>query len=618
MLSRLLKLKNNGFFKNKKLTALNEIIKSLGLVFGDIGTSPIYTLSIVFLTTPVTPANILGVLSLIVWTLTLLVFLQYTVLAMSLGKKGEGGTIVLKEILITLLKSGRTTAFVSFLSFIGISLLFGDGVITPAISILSAVEGIQFIPAFKHLPQYTFLIIGIGIAFILFGLQKKGTDKVSAAFGPLMLVWFIILASSGIAALIKTPFVLHAINPYYAFKFMISNGFPAFFVLSEVILCATGGEALYADMGHLGRKPIQRAGIFVFIALMLTYLGQGAFLIQNPQTRYVLYEMIFQQATRFYIPFLCLSLCATIIASQAMISGIFSAVYQSITTQVLPTFKVDYTSSKFRSQIYVGFVNWFLLFSCIIIMLYFKKTYKLAAAYGFAVTGTMTITGIMMSTIFYLRKSYAKASFSVLLTIFNALFFFSNSFKITTGGYWSIMLALIPLSTILIYTAGKRKMDASLQPIPLEKFLGKYNVIHQKNSCIKGTALFFVKNVGAISPYIGQIMLKNNILYEENIIISIVTRDDPFGVIGFFKGDLAKGLRIFEIHMGYMEIINIEKILNNAGINAKVIFYGLADIATKNPFWKIFAFIKRITPSIVQFHKLPPYKLHGVVTLIEM
>ncbi len=601
-----------------KESSIGDIVKSLGLVFGDIGTSPIYTLSIVFFTMPVTIPNVIGVLSLIVWTLTLLVFVQYAILAMTLGKKGEGGTIVLKELLVPLLKTNRQVAFVSFLAFIGISLLFGDGVITPAISILSAVEGLQFIPALKGLPQFSFMIIASFVAFCLFFMQKKGTDKVAAAFGPLMIGWFSTLAISGLVSLVSAPFVLKALNPYFAIKFLLTNGLTGFFVLSEVILCATGGEALYADMGHLGKKPIQQAGIFVFPALLLTYLGQGAYLIAHPKTDYVLYSMIYSQAQIFYIPFLIMSLAATVIASQAMISGIFSAVYQGITTKVFPTFKVDYTSSKFRSQIYVGMVNWFMLIACLIIIYQFKGTQRLAGAYGFAVTGTMTITGIMMSWIFFLRKNFFKASLSVILACLNFTFFCSNSFKIPNGGYWSIFLALIPLSIIIIYSKGRVKLASALKAMPIQTFLPKYNKSYERANHIEGTALYFVKEVNDIAPYIVQAMFKNSIFYEDNIIISIITRDDPFGVIAFFKGDLAPGLRIFEIHMGYMEIIDIEKILQNAGINAKVIFYGLEDISTQNPMWKAFAFIKRITPSFVRFHKLPPYKLHGIVTIVEM
>lgn len=607
-----------GLEPHELFGSIKDIIKSLGLVFGDIGTSPIYTLSIIFLTTAVTPANIIGVLSLVIWTLTLLVFVMYVLFAMSLGKKGEGGTIVLKEILVPMLKSTRQIGIVTILSYIGISLLFGDGVITPAISILSAVEGLQYIPLFRGLQTLSLVIIASFIALILFIIQKKGTDKISIAFGPLMLVWFAVLSVSGVCALIQAPSVLKAFNPWYALMFMYDNGLSGFFILSEVILCATGGEGLYADMGHLGRKPIQRASIIVFFSLLLTYLGQGAYLLSHPNTKNVLYELILYQAHALYIPFLMLSIVATVIASQAIISGIFSAVYQGITTRILPTFKVDYTSSKFRSQIYVGCVNWFLLIFVLYLIFHFKATYRLAAAYGFAVTGSMCITGIMMTWIFFLKKYYFKAGTASLLLVLSTIFLCSNMFKIPHGGYWSIILALLPLTMIIIYTQGKKRQNKALRPIPLESFLEIYRETYKQTAHIAGTALFFTRDLSAIAPYTDQIMFKNNIIYEDNILVSIITRDDPFGVIGFFKGDLAEGLRIFEIHMGYMEFIDIEKILSNAGINAKVIFYGLEDIVTKNPIWKIYAFIKRMTPAFVRFHKLPTYKLHGVINQIKI
>ena len=293
-----------------KASPVKGIIKSLGLVFGDIGTSPIYTLTVIFLLPTIvrTEDSVIGVLSLIVWTLVILVTVQYAWLAMSLGKRGEGGTIVLRELLVPLLKSGRQAAVVTMLSFIGISLIIGDGVITPAISILSAVEGMLLITGFEGTNQTSLVVIAGAIAILLFSFQKKGTERVAKAFGPLMIIWFAALTVSGVASIYHMPSVVKAVNPYYAFKFMAHNGIAGFFVLSEVILCATGGEALYADMGHLGREPIVRAWNFVFVALVLNYLGQGAFLIGHPEARNVLFEMVYHQAQVLYIPFLLLSI----------------------------------------------------------------------------------------------------------------------------------------------------------------------------------------------------------------------------------------------------------------------------------------------------------------------
>ena len=254
---------------------LPGIVKSMGLVFGDIGTSPIYTLTAIFLLIPPTPQNVMGILSLIIWTMTILVTVQYTYLAMHLGKKGEGGTIVLKEILLPLLKSSNRVAFVSLLAIVGISLFIGDGVITPAISILSAVEGILLIPGLEATPQvYLMLIAGV-IAIGLFAFQARGSERVAWAFGPVMILWFGSLAAAGLVALVAAPQVLLAINPMYGINYLLHNGLTGFLILSSVILCATGGEALYADMGHMGRAPIIRAWYIVFVALAINYLGQG-------------------------------------------------------------------------------------------------------------------------------------------------------------------------------------------------------------------------------------------------------------------------------------------------------------------------------------------------------
>ena len=594
------------------------IIKSLGLVFGDIGTSPIYTLTVVFLLTKPTEANVMGVLSLIAWTLTILVTIEYAWLAMSLGKKGEGGTIVLKEILVPLLRKGRQVSFVSLLSFIGISLLIGDGVITPAISILSAVEGSLLIPGFEKTSQATLIIIAGIIAIVLFSFQKKGTEKISWVFGPIMLIWFLSLSVAGTISILATPNVIKAVNPYYAIKFLIENGITGFFVLSEVILCATGGEALYADMGHLGRKPILNAWYFVFFALIINYIGQGAFLIQHPEAKNVLFGMIFHQAPLLYVPFLILSIMATVIASQAMISGMFSIVYQGIMTHIIPMFRIDFTSTELRSQIYIGLVNWFLLISVLIVMFEFRESSKLAAAYGLAVTGTMTLTGIMMTWIFYLRGKKHLAFISLLVALVDIAYLLSNSYKIPHGGYWSIIIGIIPFSVILLYTKGQKRLYKNLRAVPLEEFLKRYTLTYRTKNTIKGTALFFLKDPNEIPPFMIRSIFINKILYEENILVTIIKRDDPFGVTGFFKEKLANGLSVFEIQTGYMELPDVEEILREAGIEEHTIFYGLEDIVTENPFWKIFSIIKRLNPAFVQFYKLPSHKLHGVMTRVEM
>jgi KUP system potassium uptake protein len=328
--------------------------------------------------------------------------------------------------------------------------------------------------------------------------------------------------------------------------------------------------------------------------------------------------MVYHQAHILYIPFLVLSIIATVIASQAMISGMFSIVYQGITTRILPMFKVDYTSEERHSQIYIGFVNWFLLFCVLYIIKEFRESARLAAAYGLAVTGTMTLTGIFMTWIFTLRRKYGHAAVSLLVTFVTFTFLLSNTYKIPHGGYWSIIIAAIPFSIIMLYRVGQRRLYNALQPLPADVFLLSYNQIYERANKISGTALYFARDAKEMPPYIVHTMFKNNIIYEDNIIVSIVKREDPFGVTGFFTENLAPGLRAFEIQIGYMEVPDVEVILHEAGIQEKTIFYGVEDILPTNIIWQIFSMIKRLTPNIVQFYKLPYNKLHGVVTRIEL
>ncbi|HEY6838315.1 MAG TPA: KUP/HAK/KT family potassium transporter [Geobacteraceae bacterium] len=594
------------------------IVKSMGLVFGDIGTSPIYTLTVIFAITRPTHDNVFGILSLVVWTLIILVSAEYAWLAMSLGRKGEGGTIVLKEILIRLLKPGRQIAFVGFLSFCGVSLLLGDGVITPAISILSAVEGMELIPGLETLHQGAVIAIAAVIAVILFVFQYKGTDKVAQAFGPLMVLWFVALTASGAISIASHPAVLAAVSPHYAIGFFAKNGLSAFFVLSEVILCATGGEALYADMGHLGRRPIIRAWYFVFVALVINYLGQGAFVLHHPEAKNVLFGMVQGEAPILYIPFLILTIIATIIASQALISGVFSIVYQGITTRIMPLMKVDYTSSHLKSQIYIGSVNWFLMVLVIFIMLIFQKSENLAAAYGLAVTGTMTITGIMMIMIFAHTTKKWKVPVAAVVTFVDFVFLLSNLNNLPHGGYWSIILAAVPFATILVWTNGQRALYRALRPLDMETFLLSYEQIYAKARNIAGTGLFFTREWNVIPPYVVHCIIRSNIIYERNVFISITRTDEPFGLKSELKTGFGPGLDAFEIRAGYMEMIDIERHLKKHGIEEKVIFYGIEDIATVNPVWKVFSVIKKLTPNFVQFNKLPASKLQGVVTRVEM
>ncbi|MBF0443587.1 MAG: KUP/HAK/KT family potassium transporter [Oligoflexales bacterium] len=600
------------------VTGLHKVISALGLVFGDIGTSPIYTMTVIFLILKPTETNVLGVVSLIIWTLLTVVTVGYVILAMNLNMKGEGGTIVLKEIALKYLNKGRRYGLVMFLTYLGVSLLIGDGVITPAISILSAVEGLTIIDVFAEVSNNTLIFIACVITVALFAFQKKGTQKISNLFGPIMAIWFLALAISGISSIWKYPAILKAFNPMYGIRFIFHEGFSGFFILSEVILCATGGEALYADMGHLGKAPISRAWYISVNALFLNYLGQGAYIYLNPDTKNILYEMVADHAPLLYVPFLVLSIIATVIASQAMISGMFSIVYQGIMTRMMPLLKIDYTSTELKSQIYIGSVNWLLMVCVLWVIMIFGASDALANAYGIAVTGTMTITGILMVAIFIYQKLWWKLLMAIIITFIDLCFLFAVTSKIQTGGYWSLIIASVPFFLILIYVGGQKRLAKKLKLVPLADFLQQYHETLRSSGCIKGTALYFLRELRLIPPYIVNNILEHSILYEDNILTIINTTNEPFEVTFELSENIANGLRVLTINRGYKEVVDVTKILKELEIESKVIFYGIEEIVTEKLRYSIFAVIKRNTPSFVKFYRLPFKQLHGVITRVEI
>lgn len=593
------------------------VIKSLGVVYGDIGTSPIYTFAVILLLVQPTTETIFQILSMVFWTMLMLVTVQYAWLATSLSKRGEGGTVVLVQLLLPYLKGAKITALVGVLGFLGISLLIGDGVITPAISILSSVEGIALIPGYEDTPKLILLVIAAGIAFALFAVQKKGVEKVASAFGPIMVVWFFALALGGGYYLLQSPEVLKAVSPIYAIEFIVEHPYIAFVVLADVLLCATGGEALYADMGHLGRLPILKGWLFASVALLISYYGQGAFLLSHPEAaKSPFFELYHTLVPDLYVPMLLLTVVATIIASQAMISGIFSVLYQAMTTRIFPHFNVNYTSNELRSQIYVGSINWF-LFICVVAMLFiFGESGKLAAAYGLSVAGAMSITGVLMSMIFMYKRQYLKMVVSIIAGLTSLVFFVSCWLKIPNGGYWSLVIASAPLFIVILYTQGQKRLYASFVPIDKELFLSEYFKRYAQGFHIKGTALFFART-DAIPAYISKTMFQNGIMYERNIIVTVHPSYDPHGITSELS-PIGEGLDLLSIRPGYMETLNVEAILRERNIDERTIFYGDEEIVSDNPFWKIFALIKDISPNFVSFYHFPHEKLIGVARRAEI
>jgi KUP system potassium uptake protein len=604
--------------KNAQSNPAKDIVKAMGIVFGDIGTSPIYTLSIIFTLTIPSKENIFGVLSLIFWTLITLVTIQYAWLAMSMSTKGEGGIIVLKEILLTTLKKGRKVGFISFLGYIGVSLLLGDGVITPAISILSAVEGLKLIPGLESTGLSTIILVTSIITILLFAIQFKGTSKVALSFGPIMLLWFISLFLSGLLYLIHMPGILMAFNPLYAIEFFIHNGLPGFFVLSEVILCATGGEALYADMGHLGGKPIRQAWSFVFFALIINYFGQGAYILEHHDTNQVLFKLVSTFSDVFYIPFLILTLFATIIASQAMISAVMSLIFQGINIGIFPLMRIKYTSTQMRSQIYIPSVNWLLLLAVLLMILIFKESSNLAAAYGLAVTATMFISSIFIVSILWNRKDYIKMSIAIFVLLITFIYLIAVTHKIPYGGYWSIIIAVFVLSIMGLWLTGMNRLRKFLRSVTMDVFVESFKQIYETGNYVKGEAMFFTKNINVVSPYILHCMFRTGIMYEKNILVSVENTDVPYGVSLDKYEEISPGLFIVRILYGYMEVPDLPVLFKEWKFNEKAIFYGAEEIKTDKFFFKFFIILKKIAPNWVSYFDFPYNKLHGVVTRIEI
>jgi KUP system potassium uptake protein len=594
-----------------------DIFKPLGIVFGDIGTSPIYTLTIIALLTKPKIEDIYGIVSLIIWTIVIIVSIQYAYLAMRFSIRGEGGKIILGEIAIRNLKNLRMISFILLLIYLGIGFLSGDGIITPAISVLSAVEGIKVISYFQNLDQNIIIAITIVIFIFLFSIQKGGADKIYPLFSPIMLVWFLSLLIVGFIEILKVPNILIALNPLFAIEFIIKNGVLSFIILSEVILAATGGEALYSDMGHIGKERIQKSWFFfVFPSLTFNYLGQGAYLIRNPNSQSVFFEMFKENFPYLYIPFLILTISATIIASQAIITAVFSLFFQASNLGFFPRIRFKHLSKELYGQIYSSFINYTLFVLVVLIVIIFKKTENLGHAYGFSVALTMLITGILLSILHFHRKEWILFFLSIFITICDLLFVLSGTLKIPNGAYIPIVIAVFLIFIIINYTNGQRKVYEKLQPVDFKEFEVMFDNAYENANKIKGTAVFLVRDYQKVPPYVINVMFNQAIIYERNVFLSLVKKDEPFGIKFGFEKELLPGLDLFKIEFGYLEFVNVEEILKESGIDEKVIFYGIEEIVTNKWFYKIFAFIKKISPRFDEFYNFPSNKMHGVISRV--
>lgn len=437
---------------------------ALGVVFGDIGTSPLYAFGEIFLGAhdiPATTERVLGALSLVFWTLTLIVSVKYVLIVMRADNEGEGGIMSLASLATAAVKRHRSAAIIMVFGVLGAALFYGDGVITPAISVLSAVEGLEVAaPALAPAVVPLALVLLVG----LFAIQRFGTGRVGAVFGPIMLVWFAIIGVLGVVSVVQTPEVLASISPVYAVEFMLSDPWIAFLALGSVVLCVTGAEALYADMGQFGRRPI-RVSWFVIAApaLYLNYLGQGALVLRDPAAVDSPFYLLVPAALQ--LPMVLLATMATLIASQAVISGAFSMTQQAIRLGYLPRMTVVHTSASERGQVYVPFVNWLLAIAVIGLVLGFRDSSNLASAYGIAVTGTFVITTCLIAVV--ARRRWRLPLWAVVpgLVVFLAIdgaFFAANLTKFDHGGWFPLVAAAIIFATLAIWRWGSMRLERQL------------------------------------------------------------------------------------------------------------------------------------------------------------
>ncbi len=505
-------------------------LAALGVVFGDIGTSPIYALRECFFgsnrLSPV-PENVLGVLSLITWALILVVSVKYLLFVLRADNHGEGGVIALVALLNPWkAKPGSQRNLLMLLGLFGGALLYGDGTITPAISVLSAVEGMEVaIPEFKPyvIPITVLIIVG------LFSIQRFGTQSIGKLFGPVIALWFVVLAVLGVGGIVQQPAALMALNPMYGWALLSQHGLAGFLVLGTVFLAVTGCEALYADMGHFGAKPIQRIWFFlVFPALLLNYFGQGALLLDRAPGSIT--DPFYQLAPSWTIyPLIALASLATVIASQAMISGAFSLTRQLIMLRQLPRMNIVQTSADQQGQIYIPVVNWLLMLATLGLVLGFKSSSALAAAYGIAVATTMVITTVLAYKVAHRFdwNTRAVAGFAAVMLLLDLTFVGANLFKIADGGWYAIAIASLIFLVITTWSKGRRLLAGHLEKaaMGIEDFSQRLRRSGPLRT--SGTGIFFI-GTELIPPYLRQHLQRNRGLPETLVLLTVHADDVPW------------------------------------------------------------------------------------------
>ncbi len=551
-------------------------VAAIGVVFGDIGTSPLYALKESMSGSHALPADkmhVLGVLSLIFWSLLIVVSIKYVVLIMRADNKGEGGSLSLLALLGGVSRENpKLRLTVGVLGLCAASLFYGDSVITPAISVLSAVEGIKVAA-----PQFAMFIepLTIVILVVLFVIQRSGTAFVGAMFGPVMIIWFATLALLGVLNIAKNPAVLMAISPHFALNFFFNEGMTGFLVLGSVVLAVTGAEALYADMGHFGRMPIRLAWYtLVWPALLMNYFGQGALVLSRPAA---LENPFFLMAPKWAaIPLVCLATMATVIASQAVISGAFSVTRQAIQLGYLPRMTIAHTSEHEMGQIYIPFVNWSLMLMVIALVLGFKTSSNLAAAYGIAVTGTMVIDTVLAALVMMLIWNWRSKRVVLAVGAFlivDLAYFFANSVKIPHGGWFPLAMSAVMFILLTTWNRGRSSLRQAMEreAIPVETIMDSMSHLAR----VRGTAVYLSGTAHGVPLALLHNLKHNQVLHERVVLMTVQVDSAPFvhNEKRIEAKPLGNDFHRVVLHYGFMEMPNIPKALANARETELGFFY---------------------------------------------
>ena len=619
-------------------------IGAIGVVFGDIGTSPLYAFRETFAShhgapgIQVDPVHIHGVLSLVFWSMMIVVTFKYVLTIMRADNKGEGGSLALLALINRKSENARWTAPFILLGVFATALFYGDSMITPAMSVLSATEGLQYVhPGFKQwiVPIAVTILVG------LFSIQARGTDKVGRLFGPIMIVYFLTLATLGVMHLTVMPtIVLETLNPLNAVNFFVTDGFRAFVAMGSVVLAVTGAEALYADMGHFGRKPIGVSWMaFVLPSLMLNYMGQGALVLSqaSPEAASALIKdpffLMIPDAVR--VPVVILALLATIIASQAVISGAFSLTQQAIQLGFMPRMQIKHTSASAAGQIYIPVVNWGLMIMVLFLVLFFGSSSKLAAAYGIAVTGAMFIDTLLMAAVLISLWRWPLWKALPLVAVFiivDIAYFGANLIKVPDGGWVPLAIGLAIFTLLTTWSRGRALMRANMAEgsIPMEVFAKS---AHSSAARVPGTAVFMAStNKGVPSALLHNIK-HNKVLHERVVILTIAIQDVPYVDPNerCSGKDLGQGFYRLTLKFGFLEETDIPTALQNVQMCGapfevmKTSFFLSRQtlIAARNPgmaLWreKLFAWMLRNAASAMEFFRLPTNRVVELGSQVEI